>query len=297
MLQPIATGRRQDNPFCIEGPALISFSGGRTSGYMLYHVVQAHGGSLPDHIKVVFANTGKERPETLDFVAECGERWGVEIVWVEYDWDCPHRTRIVSHATASRKGEPFEALIDRKGFLPNPTLRYCTAFLKRDRIESYARHWLGWDAWSSVIGLRHDEPRRVRRMRVCGTPRTGGRPQLPLDDARVTGPDVLAWWRSRNFDLRLGQHEGNCDLCYLKARAKIEAIMAERPEAAGWWIRQEAKPVPAHVENPSESFRYFRIDRDSYASMADQVARQGVLGLGPARREVDWEGECCVCTD
>ena len=35
---------------------------------MLKHIVDAHGGRLPDDIAVVFANTGMERPETLDFV-------------------------------------------------------------------------------------------------------------------------------------------------------------------------------------------------------------------------------------
>ena len=50
------------NPYKIEGPALISFSGGRTSGFMLHNIIQAHGGKLPDDIHVVFANTGKEAP-------------------------------------------------------------------------------------------------------------------------------------------------------------------------------------------------------------------------------------------
>jgi 3'-phosphoadenosine 5'-phosphosulfate sulfotransferase (PAPS reductase)/FAD synthetase len=108
----------KDSPYAITDPAIISFSGGRTSGYMLRHILDTHGGTLPDNIKVVFANTGKERQETLDFVHECGQRWNVAIVWVEYDWDEPHRTRIVGHNSASRKGAPYEALIDRKGSCP-----------------------------------------------------------------------------------------------------------------------------------------------------------------------------------
>ena len=34
------------NPQLIEGPARIRFSGGRTSGYMLKHILDAHGGTL-----------------------------------------------------------------------------------------------------------------------------------------------------------------------------------------------------------------------------------------------------------
>ena len=35
----------------------------------------SNGGRLPDQIAVVFANTGMERPETLDFVDICGREW------------------------------------------------------------------------------------------------------------------------------------------------------------------------------------------------------------------------------
>jgi hypothetical protein len=33
------------NPYLIQGQALISFSEGRTSGYMLKHILDAHGGT------------------------------------------------------------------------------------------------------------------------------------------------------------------------------------------------------------------------------------------------------------
>ncbi len=284
------------DPFRIAGPAVISFSGGRTSAYMLKRIIGAHGGVLPDDVAVVFANTGKERPETLDFVAECGARWNAHIVWVEYDWDEPHRTRIVSHNSAARNGEPFEALIDRKGFVPNPRMRFCTSFLKRDRIDSYARYWLGWKRWSSVLGLRADEPKRVRRQRACGArKRTGATVQLPLADAGVTERHVRAWWAEQPFDLRLESHEGNCDLCFLKARWKIEAIMRDRPELADWWIAQEAKPGKSSAKGHCPDMRLFRIDREDYARLFDQVQRQGVLALPDP--EIDWEGEDCICTD
>ena len=72
------------NPYFIDEPAAVSFSGGRTSAYMLYKILEAHGGKLPDHIKCLFSNTGKELPETLDFVQACSDNWGVEIVWLEF---------------------------------------------------------------------------------------------------------------------------------------------------------------------------------------------------------------------
>ena len=122
------------NPYRIAGPALISFSGGRTSAFMLKQILDAHGGTLPVDVRVCFANTGREMPETLDFVEECSQRWSVPIVWLEYDLDAPHHTRIVDHATASRNGEPFRAAIANRGFLPNPVTRFCTTETYAERL-------------------------------------------------------------------------------------------------------------------------------------------------------------------
>lgn len=83
------------SPYLIEGPALISFSGGRTSGYMLWHILDAHGGALPADVHVCFANTGKEREETLRFVHDCETHWGVRIHWLEWRRpNVPKRTRL-----------------------------------------------------------------------------------------------------------------------------------------------------------------------------------------------------------
>ena len=55
------------DPFQILEPTVISFSGGRTSGYMLWRILQANNG-LPEEAIVTFANTGKEEEATLEFV-------------------------------------------------------------------------------------------------------------------------------------------------------------------------------------------------------------------------------------
>ena len=72
------------NPFKITEPTCISFSGGRTSAYMLYRILEAHDMQLPDEVVVCFANTGKEEEATLEFVRDCEKYWNVPIVWLEY---------------------------------------------------------------------------------------------------------------------------------------------------------------------------------------------------------------------
>ena len=293
---------RPRNPYRVPRPAVISFSGGRTSAHMLRHIVDAYGGRLPDDIAIIFANTGLERPETLDFVDICARAWSVRVRWVEYLWEAPHRTRIVDHATASRNSEPYAALIDRKGFVPNVTLRACSSFLKRDRIEAFARHRLGLKRWHSVIGLRADEPRRVWRMRArdCGS-RTGARAVLPLADAGVREADVLDWWKRQPFDLGIPSYAGNCTCCFLKGRAKLIRIIREDPTLANWWIKQEAKV--ANRTGPDgracESMKRFHLG-ETYAELKQAALDDRDLfdeAAVPTDESDNTDSLDCSCTD
>ncbi len=290
------------SPYRVPRPAVISFSGGRTSAYLLKHVIDAYDGRLPSDIAVVYANTGMERPETLDFVDTCAAAWSVTVHWIEYDWNAPHRTRIVDYSTASRKGEPYAALIDRKGFVPNVTTKFCSSFLKRDRIDSFARYRLGLKCWHSVIGLRADEQRRVLRMRArnCGS-RTGAHAVLPLADAGVREADVLDWWKRQPFDLGIPSYAGNCDLCYLKGRAKLIRIIRENPTLADWWIEQEARV--ANRTGPDgracESMKRFRLG-ETYAELkAAALVHRDLFDEAAASSGEGAESEPfdCHCTD
>lgn len=222
----------------ISGPAIISFSGGRTSAFMLRQILDAHGGALPDDVRVVFANTGKERPETLRFVHECETRWGVRVWWVEYRDEAPG-FEVVGLNSASRAGEPFAALIARRKYTPNAVTRFCTSELKVRPMDKLARSW-GWERWNNIIGLRYDEGRRV--MKALARNEEGKErftSLMPIAKARHVKADVLAFWASQPFDLALRSYEGNCDLCFLKSRSKLETIIREQPGCASWWIEQE----------------------------------------------------------
>ena len=283
-------------------PAVISFSGGRTSGFMLRKILDAYDGRLPSDIAVVYANTGMERPETLDFVDTCAAAWSVTVHWVEYDWDAPHRTRVVDYSTASRNGQPYAALIDRKGFVPNVTTKFCSSFLKRDRIDSFTRYRIGLKRWHSVIGLRADEQRRVLRMRArnCGS-RTGAHAVLPLADAGVREADVLDWWKREPFDLGIPSYAGNCTLCMVKARSKLVRLIREDPTLADWWIEQEA--TVANRTGPDgracESMKRFRLG-ETYAELkAAALSHRDLFDEDAASSGESAESDSfdCHCTD
>jgi 3'-phosphoadenosine 5'-phosphosulfate sulfotransferase (PAPS reductase)/FAD synthetase len=264
------------DPFKIDQPTCISFSGGRTSAYLLWRVLQANDG-LPADTAICFANTGKEVEATLRFVRDCAERWRVPIHWLEYSPAEPGFA-VVDFATASRAGEPFEALIRKRQYLPNPVARGCTTSLKIRPMHKFLRS-LGWTEWDQFIGIRADEPRRVAKIRARGhsTESTRETMCLPLADAGVTVHEVGAFWQAQAFNLDLltvnGRTlEGNCDLCFLKPRGQRLALIKANPASASWWIRMEALNL---ASKPSGA--RFRVDGPSYADLARLAKNQADL--------------------
>lgn len=260
-----------------EGNVQIAFSGGRTSGYMLHQILDANG-PLPERVVVSFQNTGREMPETLDFVREVGERWNVPIVWLEYVGGPPVGFRVVDHATAARDGEPFEDLIRRKQALPNQQQRFCSAQLKTLTAKRYCCS-LGWRKWINAVGFRADEAHRTATEDVRFTH------WMPLRDAGVTKQEVAAFWKTQPFDLRLPIFNGktfggNCQKCFLKSEAEVASQMRAFPED-DWCDRMEAST------GHTFSKRY------SHRELRDYLARQGDFGLDTEAQlcQVDG-GEC-----
>lgn len=301
-----------------DGNVQIAFSGGRTSAYMLHCILEANGG-LPDRVEVTFQNTGREMPETLDFVAEVGARWGVKIIWLEY---LPHALHFhqVSHNSASRAGEPFDALIDHRGYLPNQKSRFCTIELKIRTAKRYLVS-LGWKRWTNATGIRADEPSRLinlprswhpkgewvgiegtTKRQWVGEPRAKDRwiSWTPLADAQVSKEIVADFWQAQPFDLRLPNVKGNCwlgncDGCFLKSEAHIAALARDFPDRHAWWEAAEARigalesQKGRRADNATFSKRYSR------AEMRDFMERQGdnfdkLVQIGAVCQKN--EGEC-----
>jgi len=266
------------SPYLIDGPALISFSGGRTSAFMLRHILDAHGGELPPGAHVCFANTGKEREETLRFIHECESRWGVLVHWLEYRGHRGQKVSIaeVDFASAARNGEPFDALIAAKQGIPNWQARWCTSFLKVLVMFEFMRQ-LGLESYAEIVGLRADEPWRIAKM--IGRNADEGRDcRAPLNRAGIGLRQVMDFWGDQPFDLELEPGEGNCDLCFMKGARLRASIMRSRPQLAKWWVEKEA------------GGRFFD-RRTRYATMLADIERSPDL-FGPDDADEEFDAEC-----
>ena len=207
---------------------IINFSGGRTSAYMTKRLIDE---GLTDYI-VTFQNTGKEMPQTLDFINECDKRWNLNIVWLEYRFG--NNFEVVNYNTASRDGRPFQELIENsKFFLPNQRMRFCTIEMKIKTLKRYLKS-IDINNYISYNGIRYDEPRRWNKIKESDYD-----VELPLVQWKISKKDVLDWWETQDFNLNVNQPYGNCDCCFLKGKGALSIIAKEKPELFDWWIKNE----------------------------------------------------------
>lgn len=247
----------------------VSFSGGRSSARMI-ELVRAQYPNA--EIVFVFANTGEEHWKTLEFVDQCDRHFGLNLVWVEAKVNpgkkgCTHK--IVTYATASRKGEPFEAMIAKYG-ITNQAFPHCTRELKLNPMYSYIRS-LGWKKGTYIvaIGIRADEPKRWdKKAAEKGI-------VYPLKDADIDKLDVLEYWQAMPFDLGIEEHEGNCKWCWKKSDTKTILNIHEN---RGWYDFPKAVELKyklVRTDLSPEPRVFFRKNRstDQMLALADALEK------------------------
>jgi hypothetical protein len=210
---------------------LVSFSGGRSSAYMMKRLFDEY--DFAYEMLCVFANTGQEDERTLAFVDRCSREWNVPVVWVEALVHHGSKTgtgfKIVTFASASRAGEPFEEVIAKYG-IPNMAYPHCTRELKLAPIRAYLKS-VGWTDYLSAVGIRADEPKRISDDPKIIYPMYSTFP--------TTKAQVNDWWSDQPFQLDLLGHEGNCITCHKKSDTKLIRIAVEQPSAFDWADRME----------------------------------------------------------
>lgn len=256
---------------------LISFSGGRTSAYMIYFLLKEWSDRDKYDIKVVFANTGKETESTLFFVDECAQEWDIPIIWIEgypkekgKGWAVDFK--IVDYKTASRNGEPFEAMISKLG-IPSQSSPFCSPQLKKEPIKAYA-NYLGWKKYYTAIGIRFDEQERVNKLYIKN------KILYPLVYINPkTKKDIKIWWDKQTFDLEIHPDDGNCDCCWKKSYSTLSRIMIRKPNCFNWWDEMTIKyelSNPRHQELKQSFFRNGKsiLDIKKMAEMSQAELRQ-----------------------
>lgn len=241
----------------MKGRLQVSFSGGGTSGYMLHYLWFEWPERKHWDIKVVFANTGKEAEETLLFINQCSEYWNIPIVWVEAvpytekGWGV--KAKVVSFETASRKGEPFEAMIRKLG-IPTTKWPFCSDQLKAEAMKAYMRN-IGWRNYYTAIGIRNDEVDRI------SSKAKKDRLIYPLISfCPVDKPKIMDWWSRQPFSLKVPIGKGNCDNCWKKNLLTLCHNARRDPASFDWWQKMTDNYGHFNPRNVrlSPPFNFFR---------------------------------------
>lgn len=266
---------------------LVAVSGGRSSAMMAYHIHTSE--KYKDFEKAyVFANTGMERPETIDFLKAIVEKWGIPLTLIEGMYSnimgVGISYKIVDFDSLNMTAVPFEESIMHinKGEysgVPNSNAPYCSPSLKTRPCEAFAKDIFGSKDYIKAIGFRkEDMPKRISW------------PEIKEDKKRIFPLltdfhepiglfELNSWWNKQPFQLGINSKFGNCELCWKKSDNNIVEVIRQGTRFVDWWSRMEEK-------YGNTAFREKK-------SIADFVA----MSNQPTTMQIDFSSDSqCVCT-
>lgn len=220
---------------------LVSFSGGETSAFMGQWLNNHYERFGYENIVFVFANTGLENEQTLEFIERCDKYFKLGVQWIEADVIHEYQQGTKFYRTdfdnASRKGEPFEQMIKKYG-IPNQANPQCTKELKQAPISAFGKQWFNGEKYHTAIGIRIDE---FDRMNPDYKKKGFIYPLISNNMMPSTKPKINFFWRSMPFRLELKGYQGNCAACWKKSDRKLYQIAKENPKAFDFMVKMEQK--------------------------------------------------------
>ena len=154
-------------------PHVVKFSGGRSSGMLLFMLLENDILKSERGDVIVFNDTSAEHPETYEFTAKCKriaeEQYGIPFFWIQFQtyedarggkWVRLPTYRLVKPVPWSEaepdgyhwKGEAFEELLSWSGYVPNQFQRTCTQNLKLEVTRKFLRDWFACKDSISRLG-------------------------------------------------------------------------------------------------------------------------------------------------
>lgn len=266
---------------------VVTVSGGRSSALMARHIQTSPKYATYKKI-FVFANTGQERPETIQFLKDIVQFWGIDLYLIEGVYSTVLGVgvsyRIVSFDTINMNSSPFAQMIAHKNKgkfngLPFSEAPYCSESLKRLPCKKLSDDVFGINNYKIAIGYRlEDMPKRITWAEVKSDPQR----IFPLltDFNRPYGQRELnEWWSLQPFRLNLHSALGNCELCWKKSDATLIKAIQRGARSIQWWQNME-------LQYSNTSFRGNKSVND-FVKQAKQ----------PYTIEIDFEEpDGCICS-
>jgi hypothetical protein len=228
---------------------LVTVSGGRSSAMTARHI-QTHRKYAHFNKVYCFANTGMERPETIQFLKDIVHHWGIDLHLIEGVYSTEKgvgiRYKLVDFDELDMDAKVFSGCIanSAKGkfdALPNTTAPYCSDRMKVVPIDKFCKDYFGTTKYIKSVGFRkEDMPRRISWAEI----KEDDKRIFPLitDFPQPIGiPELEKFWDVQPFKLNLNSRFGNCELCWKKSDKTLIKIIQNGSKHIDWWRKMEEK--------------------------------------------------------
>lgn len=243
---------------------VVSFSGGRTSAYLVYKIEEMRKSGEIENVDYIFMDTGAEHPKTYEFIKKCVDHFGIDLTCLRTKVD-PERGVGTSYTVVSIDEckcdlKPWRAYAEKYG-VPQVPFADCTKELKITPYEKYVKEKYGKDGYITWLGIRADEPKRL-------TPKDNIRYLAEISDFEKI--DIFNWWKRQPFDLEIeSEWLGNCVFCLKKGISRVALAVRDEPELAKEW--SELISDPSLPMKPSKTLPNTHMYRGG-TSMDDIIA-------------------------
>lgn len=213
---------------------ILSLSGGKDSTALAVYM----RGRVPE-MEYVFCDTGKELPETYEYLNKVEAYLGKPIVRLNSDYSFDHWLQVFS------------------GFLPSPQMRWCTKNLKLKPFERY----VGEDMAYSYIAIRADEDRIGY---ISHKPNLI--PVYPFKEAGITKADVYRILEESGLGLPAyyeWRTRSGCYFCFFQRKAEWVGLKERHPE-----LFELAKSY--EKTNPATGERYTWVQGESLEELSSR---------------------------
>lgn len=146
---------------------VVSFSGGRTSAYMVYLIEEMRkSGEFTGNVEYIFMDTGAEHPKTYEFIKRCVEHFDIKLTCLQGDFEqaigVGHSYKIVGLDDLKHDmiNGPFGRLMAKYG-VPTVASAWCTSRMKEETHDKYCNDKYGKGNYKTWLGIRFDEPARL----------------------------------------------------------------------------------------------------------------------------------------
>lgn len=239
---------------------VISFSGGRTSAYLVHLMMQFN-----KDIPCVFMDTGAEHPNTYKFVRDIYNKWKPNLTLLRAHISMKPGVggtyRRIGIEDAKCDYAPWKAMLQKYGH-PYVGGAFCTDRMKTKPFTVYCEDYFGKGKYETWLGIRYDEPARLWGEELFKSMKSLG---ITNDRASSVFCKATQLARSLSYDIsysllssELGSMPFIAEGCQERIRFILQNNMRylaeistfDKQDVLDWWSEQDFDlDLPGHKGN------------------------------------------------